>query len=102
MLNTSADILNIILAISIAVLTFFLCWALYYFIVSVQKIYNLTRRIEVGVSKAEEILDLAKNKLKNSSAYFMILAEVAKRALDFVKEKSERKASSKTSSKSKK
>lgn len=95
MFNTSGDILNWVLAVSVAVLSFFLCWAIYYFIASVQKIYRLVKRVELGVSKVEEILDIAKNKLKNSSAYFMILAEVAKRAMDMVGKRRDKRAADK-------
>lgn len=87
MLSTSLDILNLILAVCILVLTFFLCWAMFYFIKSVQRINRVTKMIEGGIIKIDEILDIAKDKLKNSSAYFMILSEVAKKAMEFVQEK---------------
>ncbi len=95
MLSTSGDILNIVLAVSVAILTFFLCWAIYYFVASMQKIYRLIKRIEAGVTKAEELLDIAKGKLKNSAAYFMILGEVAKKAMEFVKDKRDKKTADK-------
>lgn len=95
MLNNSGDILNIILAISVATLTIFLCWAIYYFIASAQRIHSLVRKVESGVSKAEEILDIARNKLKNSRAYFIILGEIVKQAMEFVKEKQPKKSSAK-------
>jgi biopolymer transport protein ExbB/TolQ len=92
MFNTSGDILNWVLAISVAALSFFLCWAIYYFIASIQGIYRLIKKVESGISKAEEILDIAKNKLKNSSAYFTILAEVAKRAMEMVGRRRDKRA----------
>lgn len=95
MFNTSGDILNLVLAVSVATLTFFLCWAIYYFVASAQRVYRLVKKIEAGVTKAEEIMDIARDKLKNSSAYFMILGEIAKKAMEFVKEKKERKTASK-------
>jgi len=87
MFSTSLDVLNLVLAVCITALTFFLCWAIYYFVVSVQKIHRLIKRVEVGVVKVEEVVNIAKDKLKNSSAYFMILAEIAKKAMEFVQEK---------------
>ncbi|MFA5155670.1 MAG: hypothetical protein WC453_04550 [Patescibacteria group bacterium] len=95
MFATSADILHLVLAACIAVLTFFICWAIYYLIVSLQRIFRLVKRIEAGVAKVEELTDIAKEKLKNSGAYFMILAEVAKKAMEFVKEKKEKRAAAK-------
>jgi len=87
MFSTSIDILNLVLALCVFVLTFFLCWAIYYFVVSIQRVNRITKRIEEGVAKAEEVVNIAKDKLKNSSAYFMILGEIAKKAMDFVQEK---------------
>jgi hypothetical protein len=95
MFSTSSDILNLVLSICLVSLTFFLCWAIYYFVASVQKIHKLIKRVEVGVAKAEDIIEIAKDKLKNSSAYFMILGEIAKKAMEFVQEKRAKKASTK-------
>ena len=95
MFSTSIDILNLVLAISIAALSFFLCWAIYYFVVSAQMVHRLIKRIELGVTKVEGVIETAQDKLKNSSAYFMILAEIAKKAMEFVKEKREEKKTTK-------
>jgi len=91
MFSTSRDVLNLILSVCIAALTFFVCWAIYYFVASVQKIHKLIKQIEAGVTKVEEIIDIARDKLKNSATYFMILGEVAKKALAFVEEKRAKK-----------
>lgn len=101
MFSTSLDVLNLILALCIFILTFFLCWAIYYFIESVQRINRITKKIELGVSKAEEVVNIAKDKLKNSSAYLMILGEIAKKAMDFVQERNENKKESKKREKKK-
>jgi hypothetical protein len=56
------------------------------------------------VVKAEEVVNMAKDKLRNSSAYFMILGEIAKKALEFVQEKREerKETSQKKTTKAKK
>ena len=100
MFTSSVDILNLILAICVLLLTFFLCWSLYYFIASAQKIHSLLKRVESGVSKAEEIISVVNTKLKSGSAYLMILTEIAKQALEFVKNKAKDKAEEKSSSRS--
>lgn len=92
MFSTSNDVLNLVLSICLISLTFFLCWAIYYFIASVQRIYRLTKRVEDGVIKAEEILDLAKDKLRNSGVYLTVLTELVKKAMGFIKDKREKRA----------
>lgn len=97
MFSSSNDILNLVLSICLVALTFFLCWAIYYFVASVQRIHNIIKRVESGLTKAEEIMDIARDKLKNSTAYFMILGEIAKKAMEFVNEKREKRAAAKNS-----
>ena len=89
MFSTSADILNLIIAVCVVFLTIFICVLLYNLIASLRRINKITRIIETGVVKVEEVVNLAKEKLRNSSAYFMILAEVAKKAMEFVKDRRE-------------
>lgn len=93
MFETSRDILNWVLAASAGALAFFLCWSLYYFIASAQRIFRLIRHVEQGVEKAEALLDLAKEKISGSASYLMILGELLKRGVDFAKERSKRRSS---------
>lgn len=95
MFSTSIDILNLVLAVCIVFLSFFVCWAIYYFVVSAQMIHHLVKRIELGVTKVEGVIETAQDKLRNSSAYFMILGEIAKKAMEFVQEKRAEKKTSK-------
>jgi len=98
MFSTSLDILNLVISVCLVVLTFFLCFALYYFASSLRKINSVAKKVEQGVTKGEELIETVREKLKNSSAYFMVLAEVAKKALEFVQEK---RAAKKTAGKKK-
>ncbi len=87
MFTTSGDILNLVLATCIAVLTVFLSIAIYYFISSAHKIHKLISLAESGIMKAEELVSLIRDKVKNSSAYVMLFAEVAKQAMEYAKNK---------------
>ena len=81
MFSTSGDILNLVLAVCITLLTIFLVSALYYVVSGVRKIFRLVDKVESGVSKAEELIALVKDKVKSGSAYFMLLTEIAKQAI---------------------
>ncbi len=124
MFNTSRDILNIVLAVSIAGLSVFLCWSLYYLIASLRSVYKVLREIEETIQRigdltrfirdkiesgavvfnglSEKALDLVqtiKDKLNNTGSYFMIISEVLKRIFDFMQEKKEAKAAKKAATK---
>lgn len=88
MFSTSGDVLNLVLSVSVTVLTAFLCTALFYLISSVSKAHRVIKRVESGVVKAEEVIGMLREKVKSGTAYFMLLGEVAKKAMEYFFEKS--------------
>lgn len=82
MFESSKDILNLVAAISIASLAFFLCWALYYIITSARSSVRVIRKVEQGVDKAESLIDLVKEKLSSSASYLMILSNLVKKGIE--------------------
>lgn len=44
------------------------------------------------MTKVEEVISLARNKIKNSGIYLTMLGEVAKRAMDFMSERRQERA----------
>lgn len=82
MLESSKDILNLVAAISIATLVFFLCWALYYIISTARSGFKVVRKVERGVDKAESLIDLVKEKISSSASYFMILSNLVQKGID--------------------
>jgi len=99
MFSTSGDVLNLVLSVSIVALSTFLCIALAYLISSLQKTHRIIKRIESGVTKLEEVVGLAREKLKSGAAYFMILGEFAKKALEFFLDKKREDKGEKTKTK---
>jgi cell shape-determining protein MreC len=102
MFSSSLDILHLVLTICSLALTFFLCWSLYYFISSAQKVHKLIKRVESGVTKVEEVISLVNEKVKSGSAYLMVLTEIAKQAMEYAKKRSagsQEKTSSRSSRK---
>ena len=89
MFETSSDILNLVLSVCIAALTFFLCWGIFYFVAAVSKWYKITKKVEVIVDEVENVVNTVKEKLHGSAAYLLTLGDVAKKIFDYVKEKKE-------------
>lgn len=99
MFSTSGDILNLVLAISIAALTAFLVALIYYVVASLRKVHHVINVVEKGVYKAEELVSLVSSKIKGSSGYFLLFAELAKQIVKITKNKAEEKSESKKSKK---
>lgn len=86
MFATSGDILNLVLSICITILTFFLCWALYYIISIVGKAKRLVDKANNVVVSAEGLVDTVRLKIKDSKVYLSALTVVANRAFDLFRE----------------
>jgi len=95
MFSTSGDILNLVLAVCIIALTVFLCISLFYLISSIRKTHRVIKMLEGGVTKAEEVINIVRDKIKSGGAYLMVLGEVAKRAMDYFSEKQSEKSETK-------
>lgn len=102
MFSTSGDVLNLVLSVSVTVLTAFLCTALFYLISSVSKAHRVIKRVESGVVKAEEVIGMLREKVKSGGAYLMLFSEVAKKAMEYLFEKSKEAKEEKAKAKKKK
>lgn len=87
MFETSRDILNLVLSISIASLAFFLCLGLYYIISVFKKGLGLVKKGEDIISKFEMLLDLVKNKVTSSASYIFTLGELVKKVSSLMRER---------------
>lgn len=81
MLETSKDILNIALAVWTGILTFFLCWLLYYLIASIRNVKNITDGVKDKLKKVDEIIDKIHDKIEKTSSNIGLLTEVIKRGI---------------------
>lgn len=83
MIISSKDILNLVAAISIATLVFFLCWALYYIISTVRSSFKVVKKVEKGVDKVESLIDLIKEKISSSTSHLILFSNLIKKGIDF-------------------
>ena len=83
MLETSLDILYITLASSVALLTIFLIWGIYYVVRMLKNAVYMVEKFTIVVKKADEVMDLAKEKLHSTGTYLGVAANLAKGAMDY-------------------
>lgn len=82
MFSTSNDILLLTIAACVAVFTFFACWGLFYVVASIRNVYGITKDFKNLFKKAEDLIDVLKNKVHESSTYFLLFGEVLKKVMD--------------------
>lgn len=77
-LETSKDILNLALALSVFGLAFLMGWILVYVIMMIRRLLNIFTGVEQSLKKVEDFLGAAREKLDHSSSYLAMLATGAR------------------------
>ncbi len=92
MFETSSDILNFSLAISVFGIALILGWILVYFLIIIKRLVWILKSIEEKMKKVEDFINLTKSKIENSSTYLSVLAAGVKEIVSyFVAKKTSRK-----------
>ena len=78
LIETSKDLLYIVLAFCILWLTVFLSWLLYYLIAIVRDTEHLVRQVRHAVEKVDELAHAAHDKMERSAASFTLVAQALK------------------------
>jgi hypothetical protein len=84
MFDSSKDILNYILALSVFLFTVFLCWFIYYLIRMVRDTSQIIHDIRQKVQEVGEILDTLREKLTASASTVAVAAKGVERIVDFI------------------
>ncbi len=89
MLETSKDLLNLVIAFCVLLFTVFLVWIMYYLVIILKNAQQLVAGIKKKFDILDEILKTVKEKIENTSSYLALLAEGLKQLLHFFKERKE-------------
>ena len=95
MLETSKDLLYVIISFCILWLTVFLCWMIYYVAMLLRQAYDLTKTVKEKLEKVETLIDFAKNKIDKSSSHLALVAEGVGQLVKYLIEKKSTKAKTK-------
>ena len=87
MLNTSLDLLYIIIAFCILWLTIFICWWLFYVIMIIRRVYQIVKSIKEKLKLIDEMTHTAKDKLNNAAVYIDLAAEGIGKIVGMIKNK---------------
>ena len=95
MLETSKDVLYIVLSFCVLWLTIFLSWLLYYIIKVFRNANKAINKTWETVEKIDDFVDVFKEKLNRSTSNLLFLAELAKQGMEFMRRKKESQDSQK-------
>jgi len=95
MLETSKDLLYIVIAFCVLWFTVFLCWLMFYFISIIKNVYKIIKGIKEKIALLDDMLKNVKSKVDNSAAYVGMIANAAIKVADYVKEKKTKNSATK-------
>jgi nitrate reductase assembly molybdenum cofactor insertion protein NarJ len=95
MLETSKDLLLVVIAFCILWLTVFICWSMYYVVVMLKNFSKMTTSVREKLELVDSILKLVKDKLEKSSNHVAVIADSVIKLVGFMMEKQGRSRSKK-------
>lgn len=91
MIETTKDILYIVISFVIILLSIFICWAIYYVAMILREakkiIFDVRRKIEL----VEAVINTLKEKIEHTSSYMKLLVESAGNIVEFLKDRRDEK-----------
>ena len=87
MLETSKDLLYVVISFCVLWLTVFMCWVLYYIAMFLKQGYDITRGFKAKLEKADKVLDAVREKIEKSSSHLALVAEGIKQLVVYLVEK---------------
>lgn len=91
MFETSKDILNLVLAVSIGLVAVFSCWVIFYFAMILKNANKMVFSIREKMELVDKILKLIKEKLEKTSSHFGMVADSVIKLVGFVMDKQKEK-----------
>ena len=91
MVETTKDILYIVISFCILWLTIFICWVIYYLAMTLREAKKIISDVRKKIELVEEILDMLKEKIEHTSSYMKLLVESAGSIVEFLKDRKEEK-----------
>ena len=87
MFETSQDLLNIVIAVSVLGLAFFICWAIYYVVMIFRQIFKVVREMRDRLHKMDDFLQSLKEKVEHSTSYLLLISEGVKKMSEILKDR---------------
>ena len=91
MFNTSLDLLYLFIALAVLIITFFISWLLFYFILITRDFYGTVKNFKKKVDILEQILNSIKEKVEHTSTYLPLLVQGVMKIVEYFSSKHKEK-----------
>lgn len=86
LIQTSADLLNIVKAFIYLWVGVFFAWFIYYLAMMMRQAYLMTRDMRERVKKVDEAIKAFKEKIEHSTSYLLLIGEGIKKLVEVARE----------------
>ena len=87
MIETSKDLLYVVLAFSVLWLTIFISWTLYYVIMMLRQANNLIKNFREKMEKVSQAVEKIREKFDHTSSYLGLMGKAVEKMVEFIGEK---------------
>ena len=91
MLETSRDLLLIVVAFCVLWFTVFVCWMIYWLAMIFKQIHGIVSEFRKKIDQIGEVLETVKEKVEHSISYLDYITEGARYVIGFLKKRGEEK-----------
>lgn len=91
LIQTSHDLLNIVLAFCALWLTIFIAWFIYYLAMMLREAYKMTQEMHTRINKIDQLIDALKEKVEHSASYLLLIGEGMKKLVGMARKMSDKK-----------
>ncbi|MCX6744481.1 MAG: hypothetical protein NTX82_03085 [Candidatus Parcubacteria bacterium] len=95
MIETTKDILYIVISFVVLLLTIFICWVIYYVAMILREVKKIVFDVRKKIELVEAVLTTLKEKIEHTSSYMKLLVESAGNIVEFLKDRSDEKSKKK-------
>ncbi len=90
LIQTSQDLLFVVMAFCILWLTIFIAWFIYYLAMIMRQLFFTVKEMRERINKIDEVLRAFKEKIEHSASYLLLIGEGVKKILEFIKNQGEK------------
>lgn len=101
-IQTTKDIMYLVISVFVLFFTIFGAWLFYYLIKIVRDAAKVMESVEDKVEKAGKLIDSAKEKIDNSAGHFILLMQTIKELVKFILDRREKRKEKKAQKTAKK
>jgi len=90
LIQNSKDFLYVVIALSVFIFTFFICWGMFYFAMILRQMFTIIKEMRLRIKKVDETFKAIKEKIEHSTSYLSLIGEGVSKIANLVNEYSKK------------